>query len=117
MSITQLRIAMKLGDPGIQSRCRLYAAISLLQRGYLKSCRDIVKSEYQYAKSIAESDPRLRRMCLGVWSKLQYHWTLVASTNKQMLKLSLMDGLKDISSNKKYRSVYDLEEGRKIAQA
>lgn len=106
---------MKLGDPGIQSRCRLYAAISLLQRGYLKSCRDIVKMEFRYAASLPEGgDPRLRRMCLGIWAKLQYHWKLVASSDKKFLK-STIDGLTDIKNNSKYRNVYDLEEGRKVA--
>lgn len=63
------------------------------------------------------SDPRLRRMCLGVWAKLQYHWNQQAKIDKRMLKATLQDGLKDIQNNAKYRNVYDLEEGRKIASA
>ncbi|CAL8090020.1 unnamed protein product [Orchesella dallaii] len=114
VSITQLRIAMKLEDPGIKSRCRIYAAISLLQRGYLKSCRDIVRNEYLYAVSLPDgSDPRLRRMCLGVWAKLQYHWKQVPLAERNRLK-STKDGLQDIRNNVKYRNVYNLEKGRKI---
>jgi len=117
VSLTQLRIAIKLEDPGIRSRCRIYAAISLLQRGYLKSCRDIVRNEYQYAISLPEgSDPRLRRMCLGVWSKLQYHWKQVPLTDRNRLK-STKEGLEDIRNNAKYRNVYNLESGRKIVSA
>ncbi|ODN04945.1 hypothetical protein Ocin01_01736 [Orchesella cincta] len=114
VSLTQLRIAFKLDDPGIKSRCRIYAAISLLQRGYLKSCRDIVRKEYQYAVSLPEdSDPRLRRMCLGVWAKLQYHWKLVPLSDRK----SIEEGLQEIRNNVRYRNVYNLEEGRRIASA
>lgn len=118
VSFTQLRIAMKLGDPGIQSRCRLYAAISLLQRGYLKSCRDIVRNEYRYANGLPEhlADPRLQRMCLGIWAKLQYHWK-AAVLQKQRGAVTLKssnEGIEDVRKNTKYWNVYDLEENRRL---
>ncbi len=53
-------------------------AISLIQRGSLKEARYMVKKEYRYSTSplIQGIDPKLRRMCLGVWAKLQYGWEL-----------------------------------------
>jgi len=75
ISLKQLKIALKLGDPLIESRCRLYMAISLIQRGRLKDARRMVETEYKYACALpANMDPRLKKMCLGVWAKLQYSW-------------------------------------------
>jgi len=54
-----------------------------LQRGFLKSARDIVKREYKYALSLPQDqDPRLKRMCFGVWAKLQYYWALNLITKR-----------------------------------
>ena len=84
MSKGQLLIAMKLGSPLTMSRCRLYAAISLLQLGKFKSAREILEREWAYAKSLPpDSDPRLKRMCIGIWSKLQYEW-LQAKIRKRL---------------------------------
>lgn len=76
----------------------------------------MVKQEYEYATSLPvfSSDPRLRRMCLGVWAKLQYHWKLASA--KKMLNKSPLEGWENIRNNSKYWNVYDLEEGRKIAK-
>jgi len=75
VSKSQLYIAIKLGSPFTMSRCRLYAAISLIQIGNLKDARKILLREYNYAKSLRDdADPRLRRMCLGIWCKLKYEW-------------------------------------------
>jgi len=43
--------------------------------GDLISSRKIVEGEYKYALAVGDDlDPKLRRMCLGVWAKLQYLW-------------------------------------------
>lgn len=68
----QLRIAMKIGDPLIAARCKLYAAISLMQRGLFKQAKYIVQSQYMFIKSQLNVDERLINMCYGIWTKLHY---------------------------------------------
>lgn len=70
ISIKQFELALRLGDPLLVARCKLYAALSLIQRGQLSIPRDIVKNVYKQA--IAQSDTRLQNMCLGIWAKLKY---------------------------------------------
>jgi len=87
ISLKQLKIALKLGDPLIESRCRLYMAISLIQRGRIKDARRMVEREYKYACALpANMDPRLKKMCLGVWAKLQYSWRSQRSNSCNYLK-------------------------------
>lgn len=74
ISVTQFRIALKLGDPQTVSRCRLFYALSLIQRGRLKLARKIVENEHRNALNVHVGDRRLRRMCCGIWAKLQYEW-------------------------------------------
>lgn len=70
ISLKQFEFAMRLGDPLLVARCKLYAALSLIQRGKLRIPREIVKNVYKQA--IAENDTRLENMCQGIWAKLQY---------------------------------------------
>lgn len=80
ISMGQLAIAHRLGDPILTCKCRLYAALSLIQLGRLKAARNIIRAQYSFARSRPEGsrDPVLIRMCLGIWSKLQYAWTVLA---------------------------------------
>ncbi|CRK87635.1 CLUMA_CG001431, isoform A [Clunio marinus] len=71
ISIQQMRLAFRLGDPGLRSRCLLYFSISLIQKHEFKIAQKIIKSQYEFAKQ--HDDVRLIKMCLGIWSKLQ--WT------------------------------------------
>lgn len=68
----QLRIALRIGDPLTAARCKLYAAISLMQRGFYKQAKFIVQSQYMFVKSQLVVDERLIKMCCGVWTKLRY---------------------------------------------
>lgn len=70
----QLKIALKLGDPITASKCMVYYAISLVQRGYWQQTAHLIRQQYRYAKSLPENvrDVRLINMCKGVWAKLQY---------------------------------------------
>ncbi|KAL4098190.1 hypothetical protein QTP88_022838 [Uroleucon formosanum] len=74
ISLQQLRIAMRIGDPLTAARCKLYAAISLMQRGFHKQAKLIVQSQYIFIKSQLVVDERLIKMCCGVWTKLRYEW-------------------------------------------
>lgn len=72
ISVQQLKIAMRIGDPLIATRCKLYAAISLMQRGQYKLAKLIVQSQYMFIKSQLIIDERLIKMCCGIWTKLRY---------------------------------------------
>ena len=71
ISVKQFELALRLGDPLLVARCQLYAALSLIQQGRLKTARKTVRSIYKF--SISQNDVRLRKMCHGVWAKLQYY--------------------------------------------
>ncbi|XP_033341849.2 uncharacterized protein F58A4.6 [Megalopta genalis] len=70
ISVKQLQLAMRLGDPHLVARCKLYAALSLIQQGHIKIPKIIIKSIYKFA--INQNDVRLQNMCLGIWAKLKY---------------------------------------------
>ncbi|XP_059607587.1 uncharacterized protein F58A4.6 [Phlebotomus argentipes] len=72
ISMKQLKIALKLGDPHTIARCKLYFSISLIQRGRLRSAKYLIREQYAFAMSSPQPDERLVRMCLGIWAKLQY---------------------------------------------
>ncbi|XP_017770695.1 PREDICTED: uncharacterized protein F58A4.6 [Nicrophorus vespilloides] len=74
ISLHQLQLALKVGDPLIAARCRLYFSLSLIQQGKYKVAKDIVMYEYDNAKH--GTDVRLVRMCKGIWSKLSYERSL-----------------------------------------
>lgn len=80
----QLNLALRLKDPMIVNRCKLYYSLSLIQRGRFKLARLIIENEYHKAKGKIIIDTRLIKMCLGIWSKLQYEYQLT----KQRKKLS-----------------------------
>ncbi|XP_001601679.2 uncharacterized protein LOC100117440 [Nasonia vitripennis] len=70
ISVQQFRLSVRLGDPQLVARCKLYAALSLLQQGYLKVTKHMVRDIYKFA--ITDKDTRLQKMCQGVWAKLTY---------------------------------------------
>jgi hypothetical protein len=54
------------------ARCKLYLALSLVQRGHLVPARCIIEQQYHLARSAPVLDAQLISMCLGIWSKLKY---------------------------------------------
>ncbi|XP_054714996.1 uncharacterized protein LOC129224545 [Uloborus diversus] len=73
ISIRQLHIALRLGDPLTVCRCKIYFAMSLLQRGYYKKTKRIIRDMYNFStKGEGSKDFRLRNMCIAVWNKLKY---------------------------------------------
>lgn len=78
ISMHQMKLACRMGDPFLLSRCYLYSSISLIQKGRFKLARRILETHYKFATE--KNDTRLVKMCLGIWSKLQYtnHLKIVA---------------------------------------
>lgn len=74
ISLKQLSLGLQLGDPLVQSRCKLYYSISLIQTGRLRAAKKIIREEYKFAKMKVEDDPRLAKMCEGIWLKLLYEY-------------------------------------------
>ncbi|XP_050540402.1 uncharacterized protein LOC126905046 [Daktulosphaira vitifoliae] len=72
ISIQQLKIALRIGDPITVARCKLYLAISLMQRGQFNTAKSIVKEQYFFVRSQTVIDERLIKMCYGIWCKLRY---------------------------------------------
>lgn len=71
ISLKQFKLAYRLGDPLLVARCKLYAALSLIQRGNLKQPKQMLRDIYRFA--VKEKDVRLQNMCNGVWAKLKYY--------------------------------------------
>ncbi|CAK9832825.1 Uncharacterized protein F58A4.6 [Anthophora retusa] len=70
ISIKQFQLALSLGDPLLVARCKLYAALSLIQQDRFKIPKKIVRNVYKF--SIDQNDVRLQNMCQGIWAKLKY---------------------------------------------
>lgn len=74
ISLQQLKIGMRLGDPFLQARCKLYYSISLIQRGHLRPAKHLIRAQYSFARQHVETDGRLVRMCQGIWLRLRYEY-------------------------------------------
>ncbi|KAH1011760.1 hypothetical protein HUJ04_001057 [Dendroctonus ponderosae] len=72
ISMQQLMLAARIGDPNVQARCRLYFSLSLIQKKRFQLASRIIRQEYHLAQRQAAIDERLVRMCKGIWAKLQY---------------------------------------------
>lgn len=81
ISYHQLKIALRLGDPNVAARCRLYFALSLIQQTRFKLARWIISHEYERANKQVVKDVRLLKMCKGIWSKLQHEFDLYRKRN------------------------------------
>ncbi|XP_036318732.1 uncharacterized protein F58A4.6-like [Rhagoletis pomonella] len=74
ISLRQLHIGLRVGDPFLQARCKLYYSISLIQTGRLRQAKYIIREQYKFAKKQKEVDGRLVKMCQGIWLRLQYEY-------------------------------------------
>ncbi|KAL1424869.1 hypothetical protein MTO96_019732 [Rhipicephalus appendiculatus] len=73
VSVKQLKLALRIGDPVTVCRCHIYLAMSLLQRGYFRSCRRLLRQQYYFATSKEGlRDPKLVKMCQSVWIRMRY---------------------------------------------
>lgn len=92
ISVNQFRLALRLRDPQIAARCRLYLALSLIQRKHFRRAQRIIYKEYKEASSAIVIDIRLLRMCKGIWAKLQYeHFLHVLQKQKSEMKQLKLD--------------------------
>ncbi|KAH8365780.1 hypothetical protein KR093_004363, partial [Drosophila rubida] len=72
ISLQQLSIGIRLGNPLMQSRCKLYYSISLIQRGALRRAKQLIRVQHRLARR--QHDQRLLRMCQGIWEQLRYEY-------------------------------------------
>lgn len=79
ISINQLKLAYRLRDENIKSRCRLYLSLSLIQRQRYKLAKQIIYNEFHQAKRGPVVDIRLINMCKGIWCKLKYEYEIYRS--------------------------------------
>lgn len=90
ISMQQMKLALRLGDPYVMARCKLYYSIALIQKGIIGPAKRVIRDQYQFAKKDPEADPKLIKMCLGIWSKLLYVQQLRKDTkliaNKQLIQ-------------------------------
>ncbi|XP_063992205.1 uncharacterized protein F58A4.6 [Diachasmimorpha longicaudata] len=80
ISIQQFKLALRLGDPLLVARCKLFAALSLIQQNKLKIPKQIIPEIYNYA--VENKDKQLKKMCQGIWAKLKYHYFLQKSSKR-----------------------------------
>lgn len=74
ISLYQFRLALRMGDPLIESRCKLYFSLSLIQKKKYRWAKKIILEEFNKAKSSCVIDVKLLNMCKGIWAKLQYEY-------------------------------------------
>lgn len=92
ISEKQLLIGIQLDDPFLQSRCKLFYSISLIQTGQLRKAKYIIRQQYAFARCHEEADARLVKMCKGIWLRLQYEYAIrlndCQKRKRELLKLS-----------------------------
>ncbi|XP_050071041.1 uncharacterized protein F58A4.6 [Anopheles maculipalpis] len=76
ISLHQMELAFRLGDPSLVARCKLYLAISLVQREQFAAAGHIVRHVYRHERKQTVPDTRLLKMCQGIWSKLRYEYDI-----------------------------------------
>ncbi|GAV05442.1 hypothetical protein RvY_15576 [Ramazzottius varieornatus] len=89
ISISQLRLALRLGDPILSSRSRIYFALSLIQQRSFRMARRILRNERRFARSEAarsEAD-KLESIVDSVWQYLLWEEKQNKYSAKQKKKL------------------------------
>uniref|UniRef100_A0A182MRS7 Uncharacterized protein n=1 Tax=Anopheles culicifacies TaxID=139723 RepID=A0A182MRS7_9DIPT len=76
ISLHQMKLAFRLGDPALVARCQLYLAISLIQRAEFVAAKQIIQRVYRHERRQTEPETRLLKMCQGIWSKLRYEYDI-----------------------------------------
>ncbi|XP_018407137.1 PREDICTED: uncharacterized protein F58A4.6 [Cyphomyrmex costatus] len=87
ISVKQFELAMRLDNPLLVARCRLYAALSFIQRGNFITPKYMIRKIYNFA--LKEKDVRLQNMCRGVWAKLRYSYKQYKQQKKSLLLKTL----------------------------
>lgn len=76
ISMYQMQLALKFGDPTLIARSKLYIAIALIQKNRLREAKHIIRRQFYESLNDPEADGRLANMCRGIWLKLQYSYTI-----------------------------------------
>ncbi|XP_055638269.1 uncharacterized protein F58A4.6 [Toxorhynchites rutilus septentrionalis] len=76
ISLRQMKLALRLGDPSLIARCRLYQAIAMIQSYNFTGAKYTIQQVYRAEKRRSEPDSKLIKMCLGIWTKLSYEYEL-----------------------------------------
>ncbi|XP_077996454.1 uncharacterized protein LOC144449751 [Glandiceps talaboti] len=100
ISVQQLYLAWSMGDAVLQSKSKLFLAQSLMQRGYLRHAKIIIRKQYIFAISRDSGyDQRLYNMCMGTWHRLKYFYQKRRErlTNKQSCQSHDRNGLQSQS--------------------
>ncbi|XP_013399758.1 uncharacterized protein LOC106165941 [Lingula anatina] len=84
VSMKQLKVALKVGDPISIAKCKVFYAQSLVQQGHWKLAKKIIRVQYQFAITMGRRDKILVSMCHALWGKLQYLKRQRKSTNSQI---------------------------------
>ncbi|XP_011866591.1 PREDICTED: uncharacterized protein F58A4.6 [Vollenhovia emeryi] len=87
ISVKQFELALRLNNPLLVARCKLYAALSLIQRGHFTTPMHMIRKIYKFA--IKENDVRLQNMCQGVWAKLRYNYGQYQRQKRSLLLKTL----------------------------
>ncbi|KAM7433951.1 hypothetical protein ABFA07_015882 [Porites harrisoni] len=87
----QLLVAMRLGNPILAAQCKVFAAMSLIQRGRLKMASKVIREQYHLALN-GLKDEKLLSSCKAAWIRIQY----IRKQRKE--KLSRLLSCKDAST-------------------
>ncbi|CAH3123580.1 unnamed protein product [Porites lobata] len=87
----QFLVAMRLGNPILAAQCKVFAAMSLIQRGRLKMASKVIREQYHLALN-GLKDEKLLSSCKAAWIRIQY----IRKQRKE--KLSRLLSCKDAST-------------------
>lgn len=69
----QLLVAIRLGNPILAAQSKVFAALSLIQRGRLKLASRIIRDQYRLAASDGfAKDGKLISSCRAAWCRIQF---------------------------------------------
>ncbi|XP_021345245.1 uncharacterized protein LOC110445142 [Mizuhopecten yessoensis] len=72
ISLQQLKLSEEMGDPLNSARCKLFYAQSLMQRGYIRKCKQIVRAQGYFCRSLLVSDDKLMALYKSLKWRLKH---------------------------------------------
>jgi len=73
ISLAQMKLARDMGDPIMAAKSWVWFSLALIQKGQIQTAYMIVKTQLAFSRTkTGKFDPRLKRMCKGVLSKIRY---------------------------------------------
>jgi len=73
ISLAQMKLARDMGDPIVAAKAWVWFSLALIQKGQLRTAKWIVKKQLMFSRTkTGMLDPRLKRMCKGVFSRIKY---------------------------------------------